>query len=92
MDRDVAYRLLLARMEEVRSLGYDSVVALVNQKVISEPVQVNNGEVWLDVGVAWEDERQRTLHVWGTASGPNWQRLERIDEKMLICPAVSAST
>jgi hypothetical protein len=79
-------------MEEVRALGYDALSRLVNQKVISEPVQINNGDVWIDVEVIWADERRRTLHVWGTAWGPNWQQLERIDEKILLAPQSSTPT
>lgn len=87
MNRDVVYRHLLARMEEVRALGYDDLLPLVKQTVISEPVQIDNGEVWIDVVIVWADARHRRLYVWGTASGPNSWRMERIDEKVLVAPA-----
>jgi len=92
VDRNLVYRLLLARMEEVRSLGYEGLLPLVNETVISEPVRVNNGDVWIDVGVRWADQRRRTLCVCGTASGPNCWRMERLDEQMLVAPTVPASS
>jgi len=73
-------------MEEVQSLGYESLLPLVNETLISEPVQVGSGDVWIDVAVVWADKKHRSLFVWGTASGPNTWRMERLDEKILVEP------
>ncbi len=86
MHRDDSYKVLRQRMEEVHSLGYDSLLPLVNENVISEPVRIQNEEVWIDVAVVWADKRRGTLYVGGTASGPNCWRMERLDEKVLLGP------
>jgi hypothetical protein len=63
MYRDEAYKLLQRRMEDVLSLGYESLLHFVNETLVSEPVQVHNGDVWIDVAVVWADKERRTVSV-----------------------------
>ena len=87
MQRDDAYQLMRDRMNEVRSLGYRALVPFVNQTLVSEPVHVHNGEVWIDVAVFWADRTRQSLVICGTASGSNTWRMDRLDDKMLVSPA-----
>ncbi len=86
MNRGDAYKLLAARLEQLRAEGYDALLSRVGQVAMSETVRVNNEDVVIDSEVFWADEQRRTLRVCATASGPSTWMMERLDESFVIAP------
>lgn len=86
MDRANAYRLLAARLNELRAVGYDALLPRVGQPVVSETVQVNGELVVVDVAVFWADRQRSKLRVCAIESGPSTWMMERLDESFVIGP------
>jgi hypothetical protein len=90
VNRVDTYRLLSARLNELRGKGYDLLLSRVGQATVSEIIQVNNEDVVVDIAVFWADKKRRTLRVCGTAFGPSTWMMERIDESFVIGPSQAA--
>jgi hypothetical protein len=92
VNRTDAYKLLAARLEELRGAGYDSLLPRVNEPARSETVRINGEDIVVDVGVSWADEKHRTLRVSATAFGPSTWMMERLDESFDIGPCHDQGT
>ena len=86
MNRGDAYKVLAARLEELRGEGYDSLLMRISQPATSETVQVNGEEIVVEIVVVWADMKHRTLRICTTALGPSRWVLERMDESFVIGP------
>lgn len=86
MNRVEAYKLLAARLEELRGGGYDALVTHVGRPAVSETVRVDGEDVVVEVIVSWADQRRGILRVCATALGPSTWRTERLDECFEIGP------
>lgn len=86
MNRLDAYKVLAARLNELRSEGYDQLVSRVGLATSSETIRINNEDVVVDIAVFWADKKRRTLRVCAIASGPSTWMMERLDESFVIGP------
>ena len=89
MNRGDAYKLLAAKLEELRAVGYDALRSRIGQPAVSETVRVNGEPVVVDLEVVWADRKRDRLRVCGTAFGPSTWRMERLDESFVLGPSGS---
>jgi hypothetical protein len=87
VNRGGTYKMLAARLEELRGEGYDSLLTRVGRAATSETVWIDGEPVVVDIAVDWADKKPGTLRVSATAYGPSTWMMERIDESFIIGPA-----
>ncbi len=86
MDRGDAYKLLAARLNELRANGYDTLLPRVGQPAAADDLQLGGEPITVAVEVTWAGRKHRRLRVSATAFGPSTWKIERLDESFVIGP------
>ncbi len=90
MDRGAASNLLAARLNDLRSEGYDALLQRVDQPTSAEDVHLCGETVTVGIDISWADRSHRQLRVSATALGPSTWDMERLDESFVIGPGGTA--
>ena len=91
MNRGRAYKLLAARLTNLRVQGYQALLARVGQPPRPETVQLDGEPVSIDIEVLWADRNRGELRVRATASGPSTWMTERLEESCIIAPELESN-
>ena len=86
MNRGDAYKLLTARLEQLRGEGYDALLSRVGQPAVSERSRVNGEDVAIETAVVWAERKRGTIEVRATALGPSTWLTQRLDESFVVGP------
>jgi hypothetical protein len=84
MQRADAYMALAAELEIWSRRPSSDLVACVGLPSTSRVVEVQGEELQLELTVSWANEKRRTIHIAGMATGPSHWRLERLDESVVF--------
>ena len=91
MERGEAYKLLAARLNELRASGYDTLLPRVDQPAAADDVQLGGEPITVAIEVSWANRKHRKLRVSATAFGPSTWKMERLDESFVIGPGGPAA-
>ena len=86
MNRGDAYRLLTARLNKLRGMGYDALLRRVGEPASCDTLHVNGEPVEIELAVSWADPKRRRLRVRGVAYGPSTWAIERLEESFIVAP------
>ncbi|HUG89563.1 MAG TPA: hypothetical protein VML55_01935 [Planctomycetaceae bacterium] len=84
MDQVEAYAALVHEMEQYRRLPYDELWQLAGDPPAATKVRAGPQELTLEVRVRRLSGPCDALRIEGTAYGPNWWKLERLDESITV--------
>ena len=87
MNRGDAYIVLSRELDTRRELGYHALVTEVGQPARQRLVRIGDEDVVVETSVQWADAKKHAIRISASAAGPNWWKLERLDESILVYPA-----
>jgi hypothetical protein len=88
MNRADAYSILSRKLSSWQRRPYEELVALVGQPESQHVERVGGEDVTVSMRVRWADTRAGTLRVDAVAYGPSCWALERLEESVVIHPAL----
>lgn len=84
MKRAIAYAALASELETWRDLPQAELLSALRHPPASRVVEVDGGELVLEVVVSWANERRKAVKIAATAYGPSHLLLERLEETLTV--------
>lgn len=84
MQRAIAYAALASELETWRVLPQAQLLSALQQPPASRVVEVDGGELVLEVVVSWANERHKAIKIAATAYGPSHLLMERLEETLTV--------
>jgi hypothetical protein len=86
MNRGDAYAVVSTELNALRRRPFDELVALVGVDLPDRAVPLGTEQVTLRVWLRWADDEHNAVRIYAAAGGPNWWRMDRVDESSWFAP------
>ena len=88
MNRQVAQRILDARLAEMRGLSYPALLARIGEISVATATGEDGKEYQIEIEVFWDDPRQRKdLRVMATVDDGGWSAFVPLLGSFIVSPA-----
>lgn len=84
MDRHGAYAVLAAELDRYRRMPYAELAGRVGRPPVAKSIESRSGPLVIEVRLVWAEGDPGAVRVHGTADGPSWWRLERLEEAITV--------
>jgi hypothetical protein len=84
MQRAIAYAALASELEAWRDLPQAELLSALHHPPASKAVEVDGGDLVLEVVVSWANERHKAVKIAATAYGPSHLLMERLEETLTV--------